>query len=191
MSSILISTAIFGLLGVAGIAIYVALYGSHRVFQERFSEMAIKLKLAEGEGLFAGDHESAGIARSLFQWALHRMPAPKASSSMDKVTNTLVRAGFLRSGALRIFQLIRFIGLALTGIAGMIVAMTLGMTGGRVLLTVVGSLAVGYFGPFVLYAPACEPASKGYFAATLRRTRPAGRLCRSRARPVRGDQNCR
>jgi hypothetical protein len=53
MSSILISTAIFGLLGVAGTAIYVALYGSHRVFQERFSEMAIKLKLAEGDGLFA------------------------------------------------------------------------------------------------------------------------------------------
>ncbi len=147
MSPFLISTAIFGLLAMAGMAIYIALYGSHRVFQERFSEMAIKLKLAEGEGLFAGDHEPEGVARSLFQWALERMPAPKASPSMGKVTSLLVRAGFTRSGALRIFQLIRFIGLAVAGILGLIVALTLGLASGRVFMTVGASLALGYFAP--------------------------------------------
>jgi tight adherence protein C len=147
MSSILISTAIFCLLGVAGMGVYVALYGSHRVFQERFAEMAIKLQISEGDGLFVGGHEPAGVARSLFQWALQRMPAPKASPSMEKMTHVLVRAGFLRSGALRMFQLIRFIALALTGIAGLFVAMMLGLAAGRVFLTVMGSLAAGYFGP--------------------------------------------
>ena len=147
MSPLLISTAIFALLGAAGMAVYVALYGSHRVFQERFSEMAIKLKLSEGEGLFANDHEQTGVARALFQWALHRMPAPKASSSMTKVTGTLVRAGFLRSGALRTFQLIRFIALAFTGFAGLIVATMLGMAGNRIFLVVIGALAAGYFAP--------------------------------------------
>src|ERR1700704_1135460 len=119
MSSILISTAIFALLGAAAMAVYIALYGSHRVFQERFSERAIKLKIAGGEGTFAGGHESAGMAHVLFQWALHRMPAPKDSASTEKVTSTLVRAGFLRSGALRTFQLVRLITLAATGIAGL------------------------------------------------------------------------
>src|ERR1700722_14771799 len=122
MSPFLISTAIFGLLGAAGMAVYVALYGSHRVFQERFSEMAIKLKISEGEGLFADDHIPEGVARSLFQWALHRMPAPKAPASMEKVRSMLVRAGFMRSGVLRTFLLVRFITLAFTGITGLIVA---------------------------------------------------------------------
>jgi tight adherence protein C len=147
MSPLLISTAIFGLLGAAGMAVYVALYGSHRVFQERFSEMAIKLKISEGEGMFAGDHLPAGVARSLFQWALHRMPAPKASPSMEKVSSTLVRAGFIRSGALRTFQLIRFIMLAFTGIIGLIVAMMLGLPTIRIFMVVIGSLAAGYFAP--------------------------------------------
>jgi len=42
MSSILISTAIFCLLAGTGMGVYVALYGSHRVFQERFAEMAAR-----------------------------------------------------------------------------------------------------------------------------------------------------
>ncbi len=147
MSSILISAAIFGLLGVAGMAVYAALYGSDRVFQERFAEMAIKLKISEGEGLFDGGHEPEGVARSLFQWALQRMPAPKASPSMDKMTHLLVRAGFLRSGALRTFQLIRVISLVLIGSTGLVVAMMLGLAGGRVFMTVIGSLAAGYFAP--------------------------------------------
>jgi hypothetical protein len=57
MSSILVSTAIFCLLGMVGMAVYVALYGSHRVFQERFDQMAIKLKISEGEGSFDGRPE--------------------------------------------------------------------------------------------------------------------------------------
>jgi tight adherence protein C len=127
--------------------VYVALYGSHRVFQERFSEMAIKLKISEGEGLFADNHESAGIARAMFQWALHRMPAPRESASMGKVTSTLVRAGFLRSGALRTFQLVRLIALAITGATGLIVATMFGMANGRIFLVVIGSLVAGYFAP--------------------------------------------
>lgn len=147
MSSMLVSVAIFGLLGVAGMATYVALYGSHRAFQERFDEMAIKLQISAGEGSFAGGYRRAGLFRLLFQWALLRMPAPKPSPSTEKTTSILVRAGFLRSGALRMFQLIRFISLALTGITGLVVALTFGLAGGKLILVVLASLGAGYFAP--------------------------------------------
>ncbi len=146
-SSIAITTAFFGLMGLAALAVYVALYGSYRVSQERFAEMAFKLKLSEVEGNSGGGRVSAGMARSLFHWALQRMPVPKASPSMEKVSITLVRAGFQRSGALRTFQLIRLIVLAFTGILGFLIAMILGLSGTRILATVAGSLAAGYFTP--------------------------------------------
>lgn len=147
MSAILISTAIFCMLGVAGMAVYVAFYGGHRVFQEHFAEMAIRMQASEGDGSFAGGREPQGLARSLFQWALQRMPKPKASPSSDKIIHTLVRAGFVRSGALRTFQLARIIALAVTRIVGIVAATVLDLPAARVALAVIGSLAIGYFGP--------------------------------------------
>jgi len=147
MNSILISTVFFCLISLAGVAVYIVLYGSHRVFQERFSEMTIKLKLAEGDELLVSDRESEGVARSLFQWALQRMPAPKASPSTEKISRLLVRAGFLRSATARTFQLIRLIVFIALGIIGLVVAVTLGFAMGRSILVVLGSLALGYFAP--------------------------------------------
>jgi tight adherence protein C len=149
MSSILVSTAIFCLLGMVGMAVYVALYGSHRVFQERFDQMAIKLKISEGEGSFDGRPEREGLAHNLFQWALLRMPKPTVSPSSDKTTQTLVRAGFIRSGALRTFQLIRILSLLATGIAGFIAATVFGVAAGRAFLITMVSLAAGYFLPLL------------------------------------------
>lgn len=147
MSSIFISTAIFCLLGVAGMAVYVALYGGHRVFQERFAEMAIKMQSSGGEGRFAGRIEPEGLGHTLFQWALQHMPQSKVSRSSDKITHTLVRAGFIRSGALRTFQLIRMLSLIVTGMVGFAASIVVGVAAHRMALIVLGSLALGYFGP--------------------------------------------
>jgi tight adherence protein C len=147
MSSIFISTAIFCLLGVAGMAVYVALYGGHRVFQERFAEMAIKMQSSDGEGRFAGRIEPEGLGHTLFQWALQHMPQSKVSRSSDKITHTLVRAGFIRSGALRTFQLIRMLSLIVTGMVGFAASILIGVAAHRMALIVLGSLALGYFGP--------------------------------------------
>jgi tight adherence protein C len=146
MSSILISTAIFCLLGVTGMGVYVALYGSHRVLQERFAEMAAHLQITEG-AVFDQDREPEGLGRTLFHWALERMPKPKVSPSSDKTTQTLVRAGFIRSGALHTFQLIRVLSVIVIGIVGLVIAAVLGLTAGRVMLIILGSIAVGYFAP--------------------------------------------
>jgi tight adherence protein C len=135
------------LLGVVGLSVYVALYGSHRVFQERFAEMTLQLQIAEGAGVFDRDHEPEGLGRTLFQWALERMPKPKVSPASDRTTQTLVRAGFIRSGALRTFQLIRLLAAVVLGVAAFVVATMLGVAAGRVIMIIVGSIAAGYFGP--------------------------------------------
>ena len=147
MSSILISTAIFCLLGVVGLSVYVALYGSHRVFQERFAEMTLQLQIGEGAGVFDQDHEPEGLGRTLFHWALQRMPKPKVSPASDRATQTLVRAGFIRSGALRTFQLIRLLAAVVLGVVAFVVATVLGLAAGRVIMIIVGSIAAGYFAP--------------------------------------------
>ena len=147
MSSILISTAIFCLLGVAGMGIYVALYGSHRVFHERFAEMAAHLQITEGVGMFDQGREPEGLGRTLFRWALQRMPKPKVSPASDKITQTLVRAGFIRSGALGTFRLIRIISVIAIGLLGLLVAVVLGLATGRMALIIVGSIAAGYYAP--------------------------------------------
>jgi len=143
----MISIAIFCLIGVAGTAMYVALYGSHRVFQERFSEMALRLRMTDGDNPFDNGHEPEGFARSMFQWALQRMPAPKTSPSTEKLSHTLVRAGFMRSGTLRIFQLIRVLSLAVAGVVGLLAGMLLGLSGGKLFLMLLGTFGAGYFAP--------------------------------------------
>lgn len=147
MDSLLISITIFCLIGVAGTAMYVALYGSHRVFQERFAEMAVRLQMTDGESPFDSGREPEGLARSMFHWALQRMPAPKTTPSTEKLSQTLVRAGFMRSGTLRMFQLIRVLSLAVAGVVGLVAGMLLGLSGGKFFLVVAGVFGAGYFAP--------------------------------------------
>jgi len=148
MNSILVSTTIFCLLGLVGMAMYVVLFGTHRVFQDRFDELASELKISEGEGL-NGRPERDGLIHNLFQWALLRMPKPAVSPSSDKITKMLVRAGFFRTGALRTFQLIRIISLIVTGIVGFTVVTVFGVAAGRAFLLTLLATAAGYFLPLL------------------------------------------
>ena len=147
MGSILISSAFFCLVGLAALGVYVALYGSHRVSQERYNEMALELKLTGRAAASGASYESPGVGHALFQWALKRMPTPKASPSMEKIAQLLVRAGVQRSTTVRTFQLIRLITLAVMGVTGLVVATTFGLSTGRLVLAVIGSLVVGYYAP--------------------------------------------
>jgi tight adherence protein C len=127
--------------------VYVALYGSHRVFQERFSEMALKLRMAQGSSQ-AGDIQMPdGFAHSLFNWALVRMPAVKATPSVEKLSQTLVRAGFIRSAAVRIFQLIRLLSMVGGGMLGFLIGLLVGGPIGRMLLFALIGVVTGTVGP--------------------------------------------
>jgi hypothetical protein len=81
-----ITTTFFALIVIAGLAVYVAVFGNYRVSQDRFAEMALRWKQADGGERFVGGKAPQGVGRSLFRWALRRMPMPKASPSTDKIT---------------------------------------------------------------------------------------------------------
>ncbi len=147
MSPLLISVVFFCLLGVAATAFYVAFYGSHRVSQERFAEMAVKYRVTDGMNPFAAELAPETFSRALFQWALARMPAPKENSGSGKTAQTLVRAGFIRSGAVRVFQLIRLIAIGAGALIGFAAEfMWTGIPAKEMMAAMVGAF-VGWYGP--------------------------------------------
>jgi tight adherence protein C len=108
-SPILISAIFFCLLGVAVVGIYVAMYGSHRVLDERFADLAIRLRM-EHSTYGDGGFDSDSVARSMFDWILRRVPAPSPESATgEKLSQTLMQAGFTRSSALQTFHAIRVV----------------------------------------------------------------------------------
>src|ERR1700726_1824695 len=94
-SSLLISLFVFSLIGAGGIAVYVALYGSHRVLEERFADLAVKIRAAQG--VFDDDKpQDESFSRLLFKWASARVPAPNLDTpSGEKLAETLQQAGYI------------------------------------------------------------------------------------------------
>ena len=69
-----VSLFVFCLLGVGGLALYYGLYGSHRVLEERFNDLAVRIRAAQG--VFDDDEQADNFGRALFKWASARVPAP-------------------------------------------------------------------------------------------------------------------
>jgi len=115
-SSLFISLCVFSLLGAGGIAIYVALYGSHRVLEERFADLAVKIRASQGVFDDDAEHDET-LARMLFKWASSRVPAPDLSSpSGEKLSETLQQAGYSGSGIAHAFQVVRVLSALALGI---------------------------------------------------------------------------
>lgn len=126
MTSPLLITVIFlCLMGVVAIGVYAALYGSHRVLDERFSDLAVRLRLEHG-GYRGEELESESLGRTMFDWLMHRVPAPNPESPKgEKLSQTLMQAGFIKSSALQTFHAVRVIIAA--GAAFVILLLTLSM----------------------------------------------------------------
>ncbi|HTW86646.1 MAG TPA: type II secretion system F family protein [Candidatus Binataceae bacterium] len=123
----LISALFFCLMGVVAVGIYAALYGSHRVLDERFADLAVRLRM-EHRGYSNGELESPGVARSLVDWILRRVPAPSPESAKgEKISQTLVQAGFIKGSALRTFHALRVIGGLSAGVLILIVTVAMGL----------------------------------------------------------------
>jgi tight adherence protein C len=148
-SSIFISLFVFSLIGVGGIAIYVALYGSHRVIEERFADLAVKIRASEG--LFEDEtkHDES-IGRMLFKWASSRVPAPDlTSASGEKLSVTLNQAGFNKSSSAHTFQVTRvWIAIVMTVLMTGMAVLT-GKTPAMVALMAIFGFALGTVGPSV------------------------------------------
>jgi tight adherence protein C len=118
----LISIIVFCLLGVAAMAIYVALYGN-RLTEERLNDLAIKIRTVQGTDLEVLDADSETLGRMLFQWAARRFPAPKPDTPAgEKVSRLLMQAGFTRSVDGQVFQVARISAIAGGLVLGALVA---------------------------------------------------------------------
>jgi tight adherence protein C len=153
MTSFLVSLITFCALGVAAMSIYVALYGSHRILEERFAELAVKMRVAHGDFAEDSDVEPATLGRALFRWAATRVPVPKADTPAgEKLSQMLVQAGYISSTTPQKFQVLRFaIGIG-GALVGLILALVTGSPFGRYVIFMILGGVVGFFVPTYLLA---------------------------------------
>ena len=142
-SSIFVSLCVFSLLGAGGIAIYVALYGSHRVLEERFADLAVKIRASQGVFEDEDNHDES-LGRMLFKWASSRVPAPDLESpSGEKLAETLQHAGFMGSAAAHAFQVFRIMAAIAFGLILVVFGVIFGKSTGMVALMGIVGVIIG------------------------------------------------
>ncbi|MGH7906416.1 MAG: type II secretion system F family protein [Candidatus Binataceae bacterium] len=147
MTPLSISVVVFCLVGVAAIALYAMIYGSHRALEERLTDLAIKLRVSHGS-LEQADMESDSFVRMLFRWAARSMPPPKLDTPKnERLVQSLIQAGYIKSGALQTFRIVR----AASAIAGALMALAAsfatGWPGANIILFTICGAAIGGFIP--------------------------------------------
>ena len=146
MSSLFISIMFFCLVGAAGFAIYLAAFGKNRVIEERFTDLAFKMRIAQG-GL-DDEAQQATISNLVFRWASQRIPPPDLNSPKgEKLAQTLAQAGFIKSGAAQTFQVLRVFSAGAGAVIAVLIALVMGVEGGRIVMFTLAGLTVGLFLP--------------------------------------------
>jgi tight adherence protein C len=146
MSSLLISIMCFCLLSAAALGVYLALFAKNRVIEERFTDLAFKMRIAQG-GL-DDEAQQATISTLVFKWASRRIPPPDLNTPKgEKLVQTLAQAGFIKSGAAQTFQVIRVfcaVGAAVVGFLGATVS---GADFGHIIMFTLVGVTTGLFIP--------------------------------------------
>jgi tight adherence protein C len=149
MSSLFITIMFFCLLSAAGFGVYLAMFAKNRVIEDRFTDLAFKMRIAQG-GL-EDDAQQATISELVFRWASRRIPPPDLTTPKgEKLVQTLAQAGFIKSGAAQTFQIIRVFCGAGGAFVALLIALISGAQGGRFLMSIIGGLAAGLFLPSYL-----------------------------------------
>jgi tight adherence protein C len=146
MTPLLVSACFFLLLGAAALGIYMATFGQNRSVEERFADIAVKIRIAQGT--LEDEKEQDTISRLVFKWAVKHLPPPDPTTAEgEKLSQTLLQAGFRKASAAQIFQVIR-IGAGVVGIIlGIVASAVLHRSGTEVLVLAIAGMAVGLFLP--------------------------------------------
>lgn len=146
MSSLFVSAMFFFLLAAAGVGVYLAWFARNSFVEERFADLAFKMRISQG-GL-DDEAQQETIGKLIFKWASKRIPPPDLSSPKgEKLSQTLAQAGFIKSGAAQVFQVIRVFCAAGFGLLGFILSLVLTAHGGKVLMYTGAGVAIGVFLP--------------------------------------------
>lgn len=147
MPAIYASLTVFFLFAAISIAIYAAVYGSHRPFDDRITELGVRMRVAYGNPANL-DTESASFANSLFRWVAKRLPEPAMNTpEREKLAQLLVRAGFSSPGAVRTFHFTRLSSTGGTAVLALVLSIAFGFHGIKPLLLILAGAGAGAFAP--------------------------------------------
>jgi tight adherence protein C len=147
MSPLLIAIAFFFLIAAAAVSLLIALGGGSRAVDERFADLAIKMRVAQGA--LEGDGPiDENVLRMIFRWASKRVPAPNPDTPQgEKLQQTLAQAGFLKSAAPHTYQVVRVLLAIGCGAVGLLVGAIVHTDAAQPLLFGLGGIIVGIFVP--------------------------------------------
>jgi tight adherence protein C len=142
----MVGIGVFFLAGAACVALYLAITPQNRAVDERFADLAVKVRASQGA--LEGNNQDDNVLRMLFRWAAKRVPPPNMDSPTgEKLQQTLAQAGFLKSTAPQTYQVIRVMLAVAGGVLGMLVGAVFHPSATTPLLMGIGGVGVGIFGP--------------------------------------------
>ena len=142
----MVGITVFFLAAGACVALYLAISPHSRTVDERFADLAVKVRASQGA--LEGDNQDDNVLRMLFRWAAKRVPAPDLDSPTgEKLRDTLAQAGFLKSSAAHSYQVMRVLLAIGGGILGLIIGLIFHPASATPLLLGIGGIGIGIFVP--------------------------------------------
>jgi|SRR5208282_663507 len=146
MSPFSVSVAVFFLAGAACVALFLAVTPQNRAADERFEDLAIKMRASQGA--LAGNFQDDTLLRMLFRWTAKRIPPPNLDGpNGERLQQTLAQAGFLKSSAARTYQISRVLLAVAGGVLGLLVGAVYHFSVLTPLLFGIGCVGIGIFLP--------------------------------------------
>jgi tight adherence protein C len=145
MSPFIIGMVVFFLAAGACVALYLAITPPNRAVDERFADLAVKMRASQGA---LGDDTDDSVLDMLFRWASKRVPPPNLDTPTgEKLQQTLHQAGFLKSTAPQTYQVARVLLAIGGGVLGMLFGALVYQNAAQPLLFGAAGVAIGVFVP--------------------------------------------
>jgi tight adherence protein C len=142
----MVGITVFFLAAGACVALYLALSPQSRTVDERFADLAVKMRATQGA--FEGNDQDDNVLRMLFRWAAKRVPPPNLDSPTgEKLQQTLAQAGFLKSSAAHSYQVMRVLLAIGGGVLGLLIGFIFHPASVTPLLLGIGGIGIGIFVP--------------------------------------------